>query len=294
MRRREAIWFYIIVSPWVLGFLIFTVGPILSSIYLSLTSWDLFNAPKYIAFGNYERLLTRDPLFWKAVGNTLYYSLISIPLGMVLSVGIAYLLNQPLRGMTVFRTLFYIPATVPVVASSLLFKWMLAPDAGLINRFLGLFGLKGPAWLLDPAWVKLSLVLMSLWGVGAGVVLLLAGMRGIPKEFYEAAAIDGANTSQQFFRITLPMLSPVIFFNLIMGLIDGLKTFSQIYIMTSGGPNNASLMIVPYLFDNAFRFYKMGYASAIAWVLFGLIMIFTVLVFRSSNAWVYYESEVRR
>jgi len=294
MRRREAIWFYIIVSPWVLGFLIFTVGPILSSIYLSLTSWDLFNAPKYIAFGNYERLLTRDPLFWKAVGNTLYYSLISIPLGMVLSVGIAYLLNQPLRGMTVFRTLFYIPATVPVVASSLLFKWMLAPDAGLINRFLGLFGLKGPAWLLDPAWVKLSLVLMSLWGVGAGVVLLLAGMRGIPNEFYEAAAIDGANTSQQFFRITLPMLSPVIFFNLIMGLIDGLKTFSQIYIMTSGGPNNASLMIVPYLFDNAFRFYKMGYASAIAWVLFGLIMIFTVLVFRSSNAWVYYESEVRR
>ncbi len=299
MRKKEAIWFYIIVSPWIIGFLIFTVGPILASVYLSLTSWDLFNPPKFIGFNNYVRLFTKDPIFWKAVGNTLFFALISIPLSMVFSVGIAYLLNKPLRGMTFFRTLFYIPATVPIVASSLLFKWMLAPDAGLINRFLALFGIDGPAWLLDPDWVKPALILMSLWSVGAGVVLLLAGMRGIPNEFYEAAAIDGASGSQQFFSITLPMLSPVIFFNLVMGLIDALKTFSQIYIMTStggspGGPNNASLMIVPYLFDNAFRFYKMGYASAIAWLLFALIMVFTVLVFRSSSAWVYYESEVRR
>jgi multiple sugar transport system permease protein len=299
MRKREAIWFYIIVSPWIIGFLIFTVGPILCSIYLSLTSWDLFNAPKFIGFNNYVKLFTKDPIFWKAMGNTLYFALISIPLSMAASIAIAYLLNKPLRGMTFFRTLFYVPATVPIVASSLLFKWMLAPDTGLINRFLALFGINGPSWLLDPAWVKPALILMSLWSVGAGVVLLLAGMRGIPNEFYEAAAIDGASTSQQFFEITLPMLSPVIFFNLVMGLIDALKTFSQIYIMTNtggspGGPNNASLMIVPYLFDNAFRFYKMGYASAIAWVLFALIMVFTVLVFRSSSVWVYYESEVRR
>ncbi|MBP7228423.1 MAG: sugar ABC transporter permease, partial [Longilinea sp.] len=169
----------------------------------------------------------------------------------------------------------------------------LAPNSGL-NQLLALVGIQGPAWLLDPLWVTPALVLMSLWGVGGGTVLLLAGMQGVPVEFYEAAAMDGANQTQMFFKITLPMLSPVLFFNLITGLIGAMQTFTQVYIMTGGGPNNASLMIVPYLFDNAFRFYHMGYASAIAWVLFVLILLLTLLVFRSSSAWVYYESEVKR
>lgn len=294
MRRREAMWFYIMVSPWVIGFLVFTLGPMIYSFYLSLTNWDLFTAPQFIGFKNYVELFTKDKIFWKSVKNTFYYAFLSIFLGMGASLWIANLLNKPLKGMRIFRTLIYIPATVPVVASSLLFIRLLAPDAGLVNRFLALFGVDGPPWLLSPDWVKPALILMSLWGVGGGVTLLLAGMKGIPTEFYEAAAIDGANSRQQFFQITLPMLSPVIFFNLVMGLIGSLQTFTEVYIVTGGGPNNASKMIVPYLFDNAFRWYKMGYASAIAWVLFVIALVFTAVVFRSSNLWVYYESEVKK
>jgi len=294
MRKREAMWFYIMVSPWVLGFLIFTVGPMIYSIYLSFTDWDLFTPPNLIGWDNFIKLFKRDKIFWKSVRNTLYYASLTVSLGMILSLFIANLLNKPLRGMRSLRTLIYVPATVPAVASSLLFIKLLAPDAGLVNRFLALFGIDGPAWILDPVWVKPALILMSLWGVGGSVTLLLAGMKGIPTEFYEAAAIDGAKPRQQFFHITLPLLSPVIFFELVMGLIGSLQVFTQVYIVTGGGPNNASQMIVPYLFDNAFRWYKMGYASAMAWVLFGLILIFTLLVFRSSSVWVFYESEMKK
>jgi multiple sugar transport system permease protein len=294
MKKREALWFYIMVSPWIIGFLVFTLGPMAYSMYLSLTNWDLFTPPQFIGFQNYVDLLTKDKIFWKTVYNSFYYGFISMFLGMAASLWIANLLNKPLKGMRTYRTLLYIPATVPVVASSLLFIRLLAPDAGLVNQFLALFGIDGPPWLLSPDWVKPALILMSLWGVGGGVTLLLAGMKGIPTEFYEAAAIDGANSRQQFFYITLPMLSPVIFFNLVMGVIGSLQTFTEVYIVTGGGPNNASKMIVPYLFDNAFRWYKMGYASAIAWALFFMALILTALVFRSSNLWVYYESEVKK
>jgi len=287
-------WFYIMVSPWVLGFMIFTVGPMIYSVFLSFTDWDLFNPPNLIGWDNFIKLFKRDKIFWKSVKNTLYYASLTVSLGMILSLFIANLLNKPLRGMRSLRTLIYVPATVPAVASSLLFIKLLAPDAGLVNRFLALFGIDGPAWILDPVWVKPALILMSLWGVGGSVTLLLAGMKGIPTEFYEAAAIDGAKPRQQFFHITLPLLSPVIFFELVMGLIGSLQVFTQVYIVTGGGPNNASQMIVPYLFDNAFRWYKMGYASAMAWVLFGLILIFTLLVFRSSSVWVFYESEMKK
>jgi len=294
MKKRETLWFYIMVSPWLLGFLTLTLGPMVYSIFLSLTDWDLFNPPNFTGMDNFVKLFTRDRVFWKSVGNTLYYALLSVSLGMILSLFIAYTLNKPLHGMRAYRTLLYVPATVPAVAGSLLFIKLLAPDAGLVNRFLALFSIDGPSWLLDPAWVKPALILMSLWGVGGGVTLLLAGMRSIPTEFYEAAAIDGSNPRQQFFLITLPLLSPVIFFDLVMGLIGSLQVFTQVYILTNGGPNNASQMIVPHLFDNAFRWYKMGYASAIAWVLFALTMVFTLLVFRSSNVWVFYESEVKK
>lgn len=294
MKKREAVWFYIMVSPWVIGFLVFTLGPMFYSLYLSLTDWDLFTSPQFIGFKNYVDLFTKDKIFWKTIGNTFYYAFISVFLGMAASLWIANLLNKPFKGMRIYRTLLYIPATVPVVASSLLFVKLLAPDTGLVNQFLAFFSIDGPPWLLHPDWVKPALILMSLWGVGGGVTLLLAGMKGIPVEFYEAAAIDGANSRQQFFKITLPLLSPVIFFNLVMGLIGSLQIFTQIYIVTGGGPNNASKMIVPYLFDNAFRWYKMGYASAIAWILFAITLVFTALVFRSSNLWVYYESEIKK
>lgn len=300
LRKKEALWFYLLISPWLFGFLTLTLGAMIYSFVLSLTNWDLFTPPEFVQFDNYIRLLTKDEIFWKAVYNTLYYASISVLAGMLFSLSLGYFLNRPIRGSAFYRTLYYIPATVPAVASALLFKWMLAPDMGIINRFLALFGIDGPAWLLDPAWVKPALILMSLWTVGANITLLMAGMKSTPVELYEAAALDGAGPFKQYYRITLPLLTPVIFFNLIIGLIGALQVFTQIYIMTGsggatmGGPNNASMMIVPYLFNNGFRFYKMGYASAIAWVLFLLILLFTLLVFRSSSAWVYYETEVRK
>jgi multiple sugar transport system permease protein len=239
MRRKEAIWFYIIISPWVIGFVLFTAGPILASIYLSFTEWDLFNAPVWVGLKNFNKLLNRDRVFGKTLYNTFFYALTSVPLNMVISLFFAYLLNKRLRGMSFFRTLFYMPAVVPVVAASMLFMRVLAPDTGLLNTSLALVGIDGPAWLVSKEWVKPALVIMSMWGVGGGIVLLLAGMRGISTELYEAAAIDGANERRQFFSVTLPLLSPVIFFNVVMGVIGSLQTCAQVYIMTSGGPNHA-------------------------------------------------------
>lgn len=300
MRKKEALWFYLLVMPWLFGFVALTLGPMIYSIFLSLTNWDLFTEPSFVGLDNYVRLFTRDTVFWKTVYNTLYYAFISVPLSMIFSLFIVYFLTRPIKGSALYRTLYYIPATVPAVASALLFKWLLAPDAGMINRFLAVFGIDGPAWLLDPVWVKPALILMSLWTVGASITLLMAGVKSVPSEFYEAAELDGASPMLMYFRITLPLLTPIIFFNLINGLIIALQIFTQIYIMTGsgganiGGPNNASMMIVPYLFNNAFRFYKMGYASAIAWILFVLVMLLTLVVFRSSSAWVYYETEVKK
>lgn len=291
-RQQEALWFWITVSPWLVGFLVFTLGPVAASMYLSFTNWDFFNAPQLVGFDNYRLLLTND-LFWKVLSNTFYYALLAIPLGLVIATALAYLLNQPIRGMRFYRTLFYLPSLVPVVVASFVFIWLLAP-AGLINDFLGVFGVDGPRWLLDEAWVKPALVIMSLWGVGGAMVLILAGMQGIPKELYEAAQLDGAGEQALFFRITLPMLTPILFFNLVMGVIGSLQTFTQVYLMTSGGPDNASMMMVPFLFQIGFEFYRMGQASAVAWILFVIILLLTLLVFRSSSLWVFYESEVKR
>lgn len=293
-RRREALWFYVMVSPWLFGFVVFLAGPLLASAYLSLTDYDLLTPPRWVGLANYVRMFTQDPLFWKVLRNTAYYTFVAVPLSTVVSVALAALLNKPVPGMRVYRTIVYLPALVPLVASAMLFGWVLAPDSGLVNRALGLVGVHGPAWLLEEAWVIPALVLMSLWGVGTGVVLLLATMQGIPAELLEAATIDGAGPRQRFFRIVLPMLSPVILFNIVMGLIGAFQVFSQVYILTGGGPNNASETLVPYIFEEGFKNYRMGYASALSWLLFAVIMVCTAVVFRSSSRWVFYESEVRR
>lgn len=292
--RKEAAWFYLMIAPWLVGFLVFLAGPLLASLYFSFTDYDLLTPPRWIGLGNYRHMFGTDPLFWKVVGNTVFYTAIAVPATTVVSIGLAALLNRSVPGIRVFRTIVYLPSLVPLVASAMLFTWVLAPDTGLLNRALRLVGIHGPAWLLDETWVKPALILMSLWSVGTSVILLLAGMQGIPAEFGEAARIDGASPWQQFRRITLPMLSPVILFNVIMGMIGSFQIFSQVYILTKGGPDNASEMLVPYLFDQGFRFNKMGYASALSWVLFVIIMAFTALVFRTSSGWVFYESEVRR
>lgn len=291
--RKEALLFYLFISPWVTGFLVFLLGPMIFSIYLSFTEWDSFTPPRWVGLENYITLLTDDPIFWKVMGNTAYYAIISVPLGMAVSLFIANLLNKQVRLRKLFRTLVYLPHLIPIVAVALIFQMVFAPEAGPLNQALALVGITGPNWLMDATWVKPALILMSLWQAGGGTILLLAGMNGIPKELYEAAEIDGATSFRQFWSVTFPQLTPVIFFNLIMGIIGSFQVFAQVFILTGGGPDNASQMAVPMLFDEAFRFYHMGYGSAIAWILFVVIMAFTALAFATSGRWVFYESEVR-
>ena len=295
-RTREALTFYAFISPWLLGFIVFTAIPMIASLVLAFTNWDSFQPPVFIGFANFVKMFTDDPLFWQALAHTLYFTVVSVPLSLLIALGLAQLLSRPMRGARFFRTIVYIPALVPLVAGAMIFKWLFAPDSGPVNGFLALFGIKGPAWLLDPNWVIPGIILLSLWQVGAGTILLIAALQGVPPELYEAARIDGASRFQQFWRLSVPLVTPILFFNLITGMISAFQVFSQVYVLTDGtsGPDNASLMMVPYVYDSAFRSYNMGYASALAWVLFLIIMALSAIVLRSSRAWVFYETEVRQ
>ena len=293
MRRKEAGFFWLFISPWIFGFVVFLLGPMLASVYLSFTDWDSFTDPNWVGLGNYAKLISEDTVFHKAVWNTLYFAFFSVPLGMGIALWLAALLNRKMKARKIFRTLIYLPHLVPIVAVALIFQMLLAPDAGPVNRLLALVGVEGPAWLLDSEWVKPAIILLSLWQAGGATVLLLAGMKGIPQEFYEAAEIDGASSLRQFWSITFPQLTPIIFFNLIMGIIGAFQVFAQVYILTQGGPDNASQMLVPLLFTEAFRNYHMGYASAISWLLFLMVMALTVIAFSTSRKWVFYETEVK-
>lgn len=290
MRRREAWQFYLFISPFFIGFIFLTLGPILASLFLSFTNWNMFLPPQWVGLQNYSELLSGNSQFWLALENTIYYAGISVPLGIALSLFLSVLLNQATFLKRWFRAAFYLPSTLPTVAVTLLWLWLLAP-AGLFNEFLGLFGIHGPAWFVDPSWFKPGLILMALWGAGAGTVLFLAGMQGIPSYLYEATALDGAGPTRQFFTITLPMLSPILLFNLVNGIIGGFQVFTQIYIL---GTNNADLMMVPYLFQEAFENFNMGFASALAWLLFIIIISLTLVVLRWSALYVYYEGELRK
>jgi len=290
MAKTEALAGYMFAAPWIVGFVIFTAGPVLFSIILSFTKYDVLHPAKFVGFDNYKWLLTKDPLFWRSLGNTLFMVL-GVPLGMAVGLGIALLLNANVKGMAVYRTIYYLPAIVPTVASSILWIWVLHPTNGLINTFLKMIHIQGPYWLQSPAWSKPSLILMGLWGAGAGMIIWLAGLKGIPEYLYEAAEIDGANWWGKFRHVTLPMLTPYIFFNLVMGIIGTFQIFAQAYIMTQGGPADSTLFYVYYLFNNAFRYLKMGYASAMAWILFVIIFILTVINFKLAPKWVYYEAE---
>lgn len=246
-----------------------------------------------IGIGNFTRLFNNDPLFWKSLFATAYYTFLSVPLVITAAFVVATLLNQKVKGLAIFRTIFYLPSVVPAVANSVLWLWLFNPDFGLINSLLNSIGLPGFLWIYDEAQVIPSLVLMSVWGMGNTMIIFLAGLQGVPQHYYEAAEIDGANGWEKWRYVTIPMVSPVMFFNLVMGIIGTFQVFAQAYIMTDGGPNNASLFMVYYLFQNAFLYGRMGYASALAWVLFVIILVFTILVFRSSSSWVYYEGERR-
>lgn len=281
---------YAFISPWLIGFLAFTAFPFVSSIYLSFTRYDIVEAPHWVGFANYHTLLTGDPLFWKSLWVTCKYGLLSVPLGIVAGVALALLLNLPLKGMGVYRTIFFVPSIVPVVATSIVFLWILNPDKGLVNTLLRLVGVTGPNWLQDIHWALWSLVFMSLWTVGGSMVIYLAGLKDIPAHLYEAATIDGASALQRLRHITLPMLTPVIFFNLVMGLIGVFQYFTQAFIMTQGGPADSTHFYALYLFERAWRYLNMGYASAMGWVLFLVIMAITAFLFATQKRWVHYEA----
>jgi len=242
-----------------------------------------------VGLDNYTWMFLHDPLFWKSMWNTVYM-MIGIPLGMGLSLGIAMLLNQKIRGVAVWRTLFYLPSIMPAVAASILWIWILKPDAGLLNTLLASAGIHGPNWLQDEHTSKLGLLLMGLWACGGGMIIWLAGLKGISDTYYEAAALDGANGWQQFRHVTLPLLSPYILFNLVMGLIGTFQIFTQAFVMTSGGPVNSTTFYAYYLFNQAFRYLHMGYACALGWVLFLIVFVLTMIQMRLSERWVHYEA----
>jgi multiple sugar transport system permease protein len=284
---------WLFASPWIIGFFLFTLGPMLASLALSFSEWDLITPIKFVGLANFQTML-KDPLVAQSLKVTIVYALASVPLHIVFGMLIALLLNTDIIGLRFYRTAFYLPSVLSGVAVALLWRWLFSPEFGLINTMLSSIGVSGPSWLGDPKWALPSLILMSVWAVGAGAIIYLAGLQGIPTELYEAAEVDGARYWQRLFRITIPLMTPVLFFQLVMGIITALQTFTQAFIMTNGGPNNATLFAILYLYQNAFMYQRMGYASAFAWVLFLLILILTVLVFRSSTSWVYYEGESRK
>jgi len=293
LTQSPGFWGFLFVSPWLIGFLLFTAGPMLASLYLSVTKYDLHRMD-YVGAENYNRLLYKDLLFWKALSNTIVYAAVSVPLGVAGSLAIAILLNQKVRGQRLFRTLFYLPSLVPAVASALLWQWIFNADNGVLNLGLGLFGVPPIEWLQDEKWTMPAFILMSLWGIGGGrMVIFLAGLQGISDTYYEASRIDGASPWQQFRNITVPLLSPVMFFNLILGFIGAFQTFTSAYVMTGGGPNNASLFYALYLFRNAFEYFKLGKASALAWILFVVLMVLTAIQFWASKRWVHYEGDAK-
>lgn len=278
------------VSPWLIGFLVFTAWPFLRSIQLSFTRYDIVRPPKWVGIANYQSLLTTDEVFRTSAWITLKFAIISVPLSIVCGVILALLLNSNVRGIAVYRTVFFLPSIVPTVATTAIFMWLLNPQIGLANGILSKFGIVGPGWLNDPKWALWSLMFMGLWGVGNSMVIYLAGLKDIPNYLYEAAIVDGATPYRRLVKITLPMLTPVIFFNLVMGVIGSLQYFTQAYIMTGGGPEDSTRFYALYLFDRAWRYADMGYASAMAWILFLAIVVLTAVLFSSQKRWVHYGS----
>lgn len=292
--RREALEGYIFILPWLVGLVAFVVGPIVASLYLSFTDYQVVKPPSFTGLTNYKRLVG-DDLFWQALKVTAIYVVVTTPLQLCLSFAVALLMNQKVRLLGLWRTIYYIPNLVPTIAVAMLWLWVLNPQFGLLNTLLRYVGIQGPLWLSSSRWALVSLIIMSLWSaVGAPMLIYLAGLQGISSDLYEAVACDGGGGWAKFRYITVPMMTPVIFFNLVMSMIASFQIFSGPYLVTGGGPANATLFYVLYIYQNAFQYFQMGYASALAWVLFVIILAVTVLVLRWSNMWVYYEGERAR
>jgi len=290
MARREALTFYLFISPWLIGFVMFLAYPMLRSLYLSFTNYSLQGVPTWIGLRNYERIFN-DPDFWQSLRVTLLFALGSVPGSTIIALTIAMVLAQPLRGVNIWRTIFFMPSVLSSIAVAILWLYIFRPEGGLLNIFLSWFGIEGPNWLNSETWALPALILMSWWTIGGQMVIYLAGLKAIPEVYYEAAEIDGVDQWQRFRFITLPMLSPTIFFNVVLAIIGALQVFDIGYVLTRGGPNDATLFYMINLFERAFQSVQLGYASALAWILFVVIMAITLLVIRSSALWVFYETE---
>jgi multiple sugar transport system permease protein len=288
LARREAIDGYLFILPWIIGFIVFTAGPMLASMLLVFVDWDLLTSPQWAGLANINKLMD-DRLVGLSLYNTAYYTFLSVPLRLTIALLVAILLNASVRGMAFWRTCFYLPAVVPAVANVILWMWMFSPTMGLFNMALVTLGLPKLNWIWDPYLSKPSLILMSTWTIGNVVVIFLAGLQSVPKSLYEAAQIDGGGGWSQFRHVTLPLISPVVLFNLVMGIIGSFQIFTNAFLMTQGGPANTTLFTVLYLYQVSFEQFKVGYGSAIAWLLFLVILMFTLIQWKLADRWVYYE-----
>jgi multiple sugar transport system permease protein len=296
LRERQALWLGLaFISPWLIGLLIFTIYPIIASFYYSFCEYRVLSPPRWVGIRNYVELFTDREYFLQSLWNTAFMFL-ELPIGIVLGLAIALLLNMKLRGMAWFRTLYYVPSVVPTVAASILWLWLLNPDYGLVNKALALIHVPTLTWLNDRTWAKPGFIVMDLWSVGGGMIIYLAALQGVPQHLYEAADLDGASSWDKLRHVTIPAISPVIFFNLILGVIGTFQYFTQAFVMTGangssgvGGPANATLFYALYLYQNAFQYFRMGYACAMAWILFILTLFASLIVFKTSARWVYYE-----
>ncbi len=281
------------IAPWLITFLWFTLGPFIASIYLSFTNYRFIGFPEWVGFNNYVRLFTDDAKFIRSIINTLYYTAVHVPGIMIMAFFVAILLNQKVRGQPIYRTAFYLPSVTAGVATAYLWILLLQPN-GLINQFLGIVGIDGPNWLTSSTWAMPALILMSFWGLGTTMIIYLAALQGIPQHLYEAASVDGAGVLRKMWHVTVPMMTPAIFLTAVLQIIGSWQVFTQALIVTNGGPRDSTLFILLHLYRTGFEYFQMGYASAIAWVLFMIILLFTVLQFGVARRWVYYEGATER
>jgi multiple sugar transport system permease protein len=288
--RKEAVQGFLCVAPWLIGFIVFTAGPMIASLALSLTDYEILRPISFIGLGNFTKAW-HDPLFAKSLFNTAFYTLLYVPLHLMSALLVAMMLNVKAKGISIYRVVYYIPSIMPAVANAFLWMWIFNPEYGLANAMLDMVGIGPQKWLFDYNLAKPSLVIMGLWGLGSSMIVFLAGLQGIDPFLYEASSIDGASTWTNFWKITLPMMTPTLFFNLTMGIIGSFQVFTAAFIATAGGPNNATLFYVLYIYNQGFAFTKMGYASALAWVLFIVVLLVTLIQFKTAGRWVYYEAE---
>lgn len=293
LETREAIWGYVLLLPWLLGLIIFFLGPIIASAYLSFTDYDVMSPPKYVGLANYAKAFLDDKQFWPSLGRTFYYAIVVVPVGLLGSLTLAILLNQGVKGTNLFRTFFFLPSLTPAVALALLWTWLLHPQIGPINVALGAIGIEGPGWLSSKEWALPALMIISLWAALGGntMLIFLAGLQGVPQELYEAAELDGAGRWARFRNVTLPMISPTLLFNLILGVIGAFKVFTLAFVATQGGPSYATWFYALHIYRQAFEYFRMGYGSALAWIFVVVLLIFTYLQMNWSRRWVYYGGE---